>query len=665
MPYISKNIKEFEMYKKYLTLLLLLLSLSFISLKGTSLPIFAFEEVNTPSPYVKRIVPMETKSLPGGVELRSQGVRTQNNGDPQGSWLDRDVHSLVAPGSNTAVRVVSWGLSAANGFSAGTMVEIAQDYQIKHPGTIVIGGISGDFFNNQTPDGNTKEPLNNWVSEGDVIKKDVLEPDFHNVLGFKEDRSWVEGKPTSTENLQLKILNEGDVTDVYDIANIIGTSGDTLNPNGINIVYPGFDGNLDTTGYTIVKGNYETFKQSRTGLQGKIYIENDNLGSFLKGEIKEIIPGGEAISKVPLGTFYILSKDESIQTILPVNTKIKCEYTLTGEFAGVDNTVGYIFKILEDGNSNFQQYNGSHSYIYLPRARAAIGFKPDKSVVLLTAGLGSITGSNQAGPSLFELAELLKLEGCTEGFNLDGGGSASIVARTETGGLEMLNTPSDGSPRAIGNGILFVMQDPNIRVTETTSKSITVEQTAPIKNGTLTQADVVLAGKRYSLLDGPVILTDLNKNSRYNLKYEFTYEHKGQAYYGEINETVYTDSVDAPDIRRFKVSNVTETSVDIEYQIRGDNLDEYYINYQGQNHYLDDKEGTVTLTGFTKDDTVEFILYVYYSTQPGITKRVESEPLSVTFKAKTGGGGGCQMGTNIYYFIGLFALGLFIYKRRR
>ena len=110
------------------------------------------------------------------------------------------------------------------------------------------------------------------------------------------------------------------------------------------------------------------------------------------------------------------------------------------------------------------------------------------------------------------------------------------------------------------------MQDPNIRVTETTSKSITVEQTAPIKNGTLTQADVVLAGKRYSLLDGPVILTDLNKNSRYNLKYEFTYEHKGQAYYGEINETVYTDSVDAPDIRRFKVSNVTETSVDIEYQ---------------------------------------------------------------------------------------------------
>ena len=50
----------------------------------------------------------------------------------------------------------------------------------------------------------------------------------------------------------------------------------------------------------------------------------------------------------------------------------------------------------------------------------------------------------------------------------------------------------------------------------------------------------------------------------------------------KINETVYTDSVDAPDIGVFKVSNVTETSVDIEYQIRGDNLDEYYIELSGQ-----------------------------------------------------------------------------------
>lgn len=95
-----------------------------------------------------------------------------------------------------------------------------------------------------------------------------------------------------------------------------------------------------------MKGYYETFKQSRSPLQGKEYIENNNLGSFLKGEIREIIPGGETITKVPLGTFYLLSQDESIQTILPVNTKIKCEYSLTGEFAEATNTIGYIFKIL-------------------------------------------------------------------------------------------------------------------------------------------------------------------------------------------------------------------------------------------------------------------------------------------------------------------------------
>jgi hypothetical protein len=652
------------MSKKTLIIFLFLFSVCFLAFGKFAFPAYAFEEVNTPSPYVKRIVPIETQILPGGVELRSQGVRTQNNGNPQGAWLDRDVYSLVAPGANNAVRIVSWGLSAANGFSAGTMVEIAQDYQIKHPGTIVIGGISGDFFNNQNNDGNTKEPLNNWVSEGDVLKKDVLEPDYHNVLGFKEDRTWVEGKPTATLNLQLKILDGGEVSAVYDIPNIVRTAGDTLNSEGINIVYPGFEGSLDTTGYTVVKGYYETFKQSRSPLQGKEYIENNNLGSFLKGEIREIIPGGETITKVPLGTFYLLSQDESIQTILPINSKIKCEYSLTGEFAEATNTIGYIFKILENGVSNFQQYNGEHSYVYLPRARAAIGFKPDNSVVLLTASRGSITGSTQDGPSLFELAELLKLEGCTEGFNLDGGGSVSLVTRTETGGFRMLNEPTDGSPRAIGNGILFVMQDPNIRVTETTSASITVAQTAPIRNGTLTQANVVLAGKSYSLLDGPVTITKLNKNSRYNLKYEFTYEANGRSYYGEMNQTVYTDEVDKPVIRRFKANSVSGTSIEIEYQIRGENLGEYYINYNGQNHYLDATEGTVTLTGFEKGETVEFVLYVYYSAQQGVTKRVESEPLSVTFKAPASGGG-CQMGANIYYLIGLLALGFFVYKRKR
>ena len=165
------------------------------------------------------------------------------------------------------------------------------------------------------------------------------------------------------------------------------------------------------------------------------------------------------------------------------------------------------------------------------------------------------------------------------------------------------------------------MQDPNIRVTETTSASITVAQTAPIRNGTLTQANVVLAGKSYSLLDGPVTITKLNKNSRYNLKYEFTYEANGRSYYGEMNQTVYTDEVDKPVIRRFKANSVSGTSIEIEYQIRGENLGEYYINYNGQNHYLDATEGTVTLTGFEKGETVEFVLYVYYSAQQGVTKR--------------------------------------------
>lgn len=65
------------MSKKTLIIFLFLFSVCFLAFGKFAFPAYAFEEVNTPSPYVKRIVPIETQILPGGVELRSQGVRTQ------------------------------------------------------------------------------------------------------------------------------------------------------------------------------------------------------------------------------------------------------------------------------------------------------------------------------------------------------------------------------------------------------------------------------------------------------------------------------------------------------------------------------------------------------------------------------------------------------------
>jgi hypothetical protein len=56
------------------------------------------------------------------------------------------------------------------------------------------------------------------------------------------------------------------------------------------------------------------------------------------------------------------------------------------------------------------------------------------------------------GYTMVEVARKLKALGCQSGLNLDGGGSSTMVA-THNGPLEVINSPSDGTPRKVANGI--------------------------------------------------------------------------------------------------------------------------------------------------------------------------------------------------------------------
>lgn len=645
-------------FKPFLLFLLLVCSTLFIGVIQTSA-----EPLNL-TPYARRIVDVETTALLGGVELRSQGIETLHNGDEEeNTWVARDVHSLTAPGKNTGVRVVSWGLRSPTGFKAGTMMAIAKDYENAHPGYIVIGGVSGDFFHNQNEPlpANTKEPLNNWVSEGEVYKKDVLNPDFHSVLGFNEDRTWIDGKPTSTPNPFLKIYedNNPNLLDSFEINAV-----NELSPNGITLLNPSFSGSIDTSGYQVYEGVSQAFKESVTGLQGKVYVENDNLGFYLKGRITDITNGGRVINKVGLHQFFILAKN--LDEALTVDKVVKCEFDLTGAFEGVNNTMGYIYKILDNSTSLFKNYDNKSHYIYVPRARAAIGFKPDNTVVFLSAGAGFITKSTQPGPTFFELAELLKAEGCTEGYNLDGGGSASLVVREPNGSFKMLNKPADGSPREIGNGLLFVIQNPNFKVTTVTTNSITIMQEKPLINGTLNYANVLLAGKRYPFVDGVVTISNLSKNINYQLNYEYEYTYNNQVYFvSDSKEAVLTPSFNPPFVKSFKFGTKTGTSVQIKYQVTddGSQATSKYIQYGNEVINLTENSDTITIDGLTKGTLYEFKLIVEYETG-GLLKTATSDVLSYTPVAKASGG--CSSASvSFISMITLLSLFYFVSKKRK
>jgi exopolysaccharide biosynthesis protein len=52
------------------------------------------------------------------------------------------------------------------------------------------------------------------------------------------------------------------------------------------------------------------------------------------------------------------------------------------------------------------------------------------------------------GATLFELAELLRLRGCSDAINMDGGGSSIMIA-AEGDSTRIVNSPSDGESRPI------------------------------------------------------------------------------------------------------------------------------------------------------------------------------------------------------------------------
>ena len=91
--------------------------------------------------------------------------------------------------------------------------------------------------------------------------------------------------------------------------------------------------------------------------------------------------------------------------------------------------------------------------------RSFVGVTADNNVVFMTVdgnGAGGSVGSNYA-----ESLELMDEVGCTYILCLDGGGSATYISRPAgSSDIKVTNTPSDGSERAVSNGLVMYTSTP-------------------------------------------------------------------------------------------------------------------------------------------------------------------------------------------------------------
>lgn len=123
----------------------------------------------------------------------------------------------------------------------------------------------------------------------------------------------------------------------------------------------------------------------------------------------------------------------------------------SADLSDLQSAVGGDAVLIKDGEIN----SADTAYGSITYSRTAIGIKEDGTIVTF------VTHGNRApiscGRTYQDIAEMLKGAGCVDALALDGGGSATFLARPEgTTGLQLRNSPVDGAERAVSSSLLVV-----------------------------------------------------------------------------------------------------------------------------------------------------------------------------------------------------------------
>ncbi|WP_117210620.1 phosphodiester glycosidase family protein [Allorhizocola rhizosphaerae] len=155
-------------------------------------------------------------------------------------------------------------------------------------------------------------------------------------------------------------------------------------------------------------------------------------------------PGGS----VAAGTVAVLGVGTGADALagLAVGDTVTVDYTPRGG-DGAQVAIGGNLVLVRDGVVT----TVSHP----KNPRTAVGFSADGTKMWLVVVDGRSTAS--VGMTYVELANYMKSLGADDALNLDGGGSTTLVARMPGDTtVSVRNTPSDGTQRAVPNGLGFV-----------------------------------------------------------------------------------------------------------------------------------------------------------------------------------------------------------------
>lgn len=521
-----------------------------------------------------------SKSLGYGIHFK-QDIAVTN-------LTQQQVVSVLDIPSEAGILVVPFTNMTGGRWAFTTVKRSIEIFESLNPGYKVVCAINGGAFDINSNYNFNKQCTGPFCYEGNYYRTTLGSGMWSGSYGFKNDgtsgkqlvSNSIDGQFTRTDYLVLAIYDEaGEITKELKVEAL-----NTEPEDNTSSVYYGFFNEIH---------NYVPFNFD--GIDGATSVLID--GSLVLPNTEDDFYGAGTVSKenftgeVGENKFVITSKNQQVIDALKEGTRIRVQYEATGAFKDIDYVFGGGQIVLQNGEatSNVDQAASD------THPRTAIGVKEDGSYVFVVVD-GRNSDIGRVGVGGARLSAVMKAYGCVEAYNLDGGGSSTVVIR-EGDDFNIMNVPSDGSPRSDGDCLLVAVKEPtvNIEVKEATNRTITCSAEIKDDGGFNIDSITLVAGtSKATVENGLATLAGLSQKTEYELTYAINTKS------GKQLNTFYSQKVHT-DVTEHKLKELSFEEKDdsfvfeLSYQDRGKvtTLNNCKLVVNGQEFDLIDGTATV------------------------------------------------------------------------
>lgn len=506
------------------SILILFTAIFFIIL---GLPIKIFADGNSFSNYgatyrVKEVI--DERDLGYGVKFHRELSTLATNVDRLTNCVvDREYAQQVNVlefSTSSQVQLVPYAFIDGGNWVATTVRKAALQYEGTHPGYKVIAAVNGDFFAIDYPQ---KASTGVTISQGEYYKS-LSNHGNVNTLAIRntgEGKQLFETKVNDTKPFLTIYDNNDNIIKKVQIDRVNQVPGDSE----VSLYYANRDGAYSS--------KFQEQKASNVWVVNRgIYGCTTREGSFYG--VGKISSFSTAEINLVSSQFAIASNNKEISDLLGEGVKIRCQYEYTDpSLEGVENFIGFPYNIVSNGNPlSKEQIPYGHDNIYYRHPRTIIGQKENGEIVLATVdGRQGLKDGLEGywGASAIEMAAVMGYYDCVDAWNLDGGGSTTMIVRKQEGwkfdsvydddsNWYVANSPSDSSERSDGNHLLVVIKLPEIKVdyAELGEKFITLNIALLSDIEKYSNLYVYFENEYHEVVDGLVTFNGLDRNTKYS-----------------------------------------------------------------------------------------------------------------------------------------------------